>query len=194
MDNKEKFQETEETENQFDNTEETTDDSTVEENLDLEENQEEPKKITKKDQIEELQAQLIDQKDKYLRLFSEFDNYRKRTAKERIELLRTASGEVIKNLLPIIDDFERALAAIPEDDKSREGVELIYNKFLGSLTKEGLKPMNSKGEDFDVDFHEALTKIPAQTEDEKGKVVDVIEKGYLLNDKVLRFAKVVVGA
>jgi len=194
MDNKEKFQETEETENQFDNIEETTDDSTVEENLDLEENQEEPKKITKKDQIEELQAQLIDQKDKYLRLFSEFDNYRKRTAKERIELLRTASGEVIKNLLPIIDDFERALAAIPEDDKSREGVELIYNKFLGSLTKEGLKPMNSKGEDFDVDFHEALTKIPAQTEDEKGKVVDVIEKGYLLNDKVLRFAKVVVGA
>ena len=194
MSNKEKFQEAEETETQFDNTEETTDESTVEENNDSEDIQEEPKKITKKDQIEELQAQLIDQKDKYLRLFSEFDNYRKRTAKERIELLRTASGEVIKNLLPVIDDFERALAAIPEDDKSREGVELIYNKFLGSLTKEGLKPMNSKGEDFDVDFHEALTRIPAPTEEEKGKVVDVIEKGYLLNDKVLRFAKVVVGA
>jgi molecular chaperone GrpE len=156
------------------------------------------KAIEKKQQekIDELEASLAELNDKYLRLFSEFDNYRKRTNKEKLDLLKTASEEVVIDLLPVIDDFERGIKALEDNDalqSSVEGMQLIYNKLKGILTKKGLAPMQSIGETFDTDFHEALTNIPAPTEDLKGKVVDEIEKGYLLNGKVIRFAKVVVG-
>lgn len=134
--------------------------------------------------------------DKYIRLFSEFDNFRKRTAKEKLDLMATAGGDIIKELLPILDDFERAIA---NNDKSndleviKEGFKLIHHKLSHNLSNKGLKAMESMNEIFDVNKHEALTQIPAPTEELKGKVVDVVEKGYLLNDRVLRFAKVVVG-
>lgn len=148
-------------------------------------------------QVSELEENLAELNDKYLRLFSEFDNYRKRTNKERIELLDTAALEVIKDLLPVMDDFERAFKAneakSEEDQNNLEGFKLIYNKLKGTLTRRGLEPMKSVGESFDTDFHEALTNIPAPSEDLKGKVVDEIEKGYMLKGKVIRFAKVVVG-
>lgn len=134
--------------------------------------------------------------DKYIRLFSEFDNFRKRTAKEKLDLMATAGGDILKVLLPVLDDFERA---INNNEKSedmeaiKEGFKLIHHKLFHNLSTKGLKPMESMNEEFDVNKHEALTQIPAPSDDLKGKVVDVVEKGYLLNDKVLRFAKVVVG-
>lgn len=148
------------------------------------------------EKIDELESNLAELNDKYLRLFSEFDNYRKRTLKERIELTKTASEELIVDLLPVMDDFERALKSLEtgiENKNASDGVKLIYNKFLNILLKKGLEPMKTSGNDFDTDFHEAITNIPAPTEDLKGKVVDEIEKGYLLGGKVIRFAKVVVG-
>ncbi|MFC2102102.1 nucleotide exchange factor GrpE [Bacteroidota bacterium] len=136
--------------------------------------------------------------DRFLRLYSEFDNYRKRTIKERIDLSKTASAEVITDLLPVLDDFERAIRAFTETDSAdsalKEGVILIFNKFLNIMTQKGLEQMKTIGEPFDTDFHEAITSIPAPSPDLKGKVVDEVEKGYLLNDKVIRYAKVVVGA
>ena len=148
-------------------------------------------------QNEALRSESAEWKDKYLRLFSEFDNFRKRNARERIELAKTASSGLIVKLLPVLDDFERALKSLPADNETtlpyRQGIDLIYNKMLSALEKEGLKPLQSLGEAFDTDFHEALTNIPAPSEELKGKVVDEIERGYLLNDKVIRFAKVVVG-
>ncbi len=156
------------------------------------------KKASKDDKIEELEDKVAEINDKYLRLFSEFDNFRKRTAKERLELSKSASAKLVESLLPVLDDFDRGMAAIAGDDEAskgvREGMELIYNKFMAILKREGLEEMNSKGKEFDTDFHEALTKIPAPEEDLKGKVVDVIEKGYLMNEKVIRYAKVVVGS
>jgi molecular chaperone GrpE len=147
--------------------------------------------------INELEENLAELNDKYLRLFSEFDNYRKRTNKERLDLMSTASAQVIMDLLPVLDDFERAFVAMEsgsDKDKSYiEGTKLIYNKLKSVLGKRGLEPMKSIGETFDTDFHEALTNIPASTPDQKGKVVDEIEKGYMLKGKVIRFAKVVVG-
>ncbi len=148
------------------------------------------------DKVDELEVNLAELNDKYLRLFSEFDNYRKRTNKERLDLLNTASEGVISDLLPVIDDFERGIKALKENnalESSVEGMTLIYNKLFGILTKKGLKPMKSIGETFDTDFHEAITNIPAPSKDLKGKVVDEIEKGYLLNGKVIRFARVVIG-
>ncbi|NNJ56308.1 MAG: nucleotide exchange factor GrpE [Bacteroidia bacterium] len=134
--------------------------------------------------------------DKYLRLYSEFDNFRRRTAKERLDLFKTAGQDILTDLLPVLDDFERALQNMDKkgDVKTiRQGVDLVYNKFKGSLTSKGLKPFKSIEKDFDPDFHEAVTKIPAPKKKLKGKVVDVIEEGYMLNEKVIRFAKVVVG-
>lgn len=134
--------------------------------------------------------------DKYLRLYSEFDNYRRRTTKERLELFKTASQDILTELIPVIDDFERAQKALNEkaDFKVlKEGVDLVFNKFNNTLTSKGLKAFESKGKAFDPDFHEAVTKIPAPSKKLRGKVVDEIEKGYMLNDKVIRFAKVVVG-
>lgn len=149
------------------------------------------------EQVTQSEENLAELNDKYLRLFSEFDNYRKRTTKERLELLDTAAVAVINELLPVMDDFERAFKAneakSEEDQSNMEGFKLIYNKLKNTLTRRGLEPMKSIGETFDTDFHEALTNIPAPSEDLKGKVVDEIEKGYILKGKVIRFAKVVVG-
>lgn len=148
------------------------------------------------DEMEALKKQVEELKDKHLRLYAEFDNFRKRTARERIELLDTAGKDLMVELLPIIDDFERAKKSIDEGqnlDAVKEGVDLIYNKFFSVLKNKGLKAMDSQGMDFDADRHEALTEIPAPNDKLKGKVVDEIEKGYLLNDRIIRYAKVVVG-
>lgn len=156
------------------------------------------KKVKKEEEeIEELKIKLAELNDKHLRLFSEFDNFRKRTIRERIELTATASEEVIKDLLPVLDDFDRAIKALDETDKIdslKEGINLIHTKFKSTLSAKGLKPMKAIGETFDTDFHEAVTEIPAPDKKLKGKNVDEIEKGYLLGDKVIRYAKVVVGS
>jgi molecular chaperone GrpE len=134
--------------------------------------------------------------DKYLRLYSEFDNYRKRTNKEKLELISTASAGVLKDMLSVLDDFERAIANNEKVDDIvavKEGFALIYNKMKSTLEAKGLKQMEAKHTDFNADFHEAIANIPAPSEELKGKVVDDVEKGYFLNDKVIRFAKVVVG-
>lgn len=135
--------------------------------------------------------------DKYLRLFAEFDNYKRRTQKERIELLQTAGKDVIVSLLTILDDFDRANKAAEtavEVGPIKEGVQLVHNKLISVLSQKGLKVMESINTPFDTDLHEAITKIPAPSEELKGKVIDELEKGYTLNDKVIRFAKVVVGS
>jgi molecular chaperone GrpE len=137
-----------------------------------------------------------DLNDRFIRLYAEFDNFRKRTNKERIDLINSASAGVMKDMLTIIDDFERAIQNnenVEDIQAVKEGFQLIYQKFKGILESKGLKAMNSKGEAFDSELHEAIANIPAPTEDDKGKVVDDVEKGYYLNDKVIRFAKVVVG-
>ncbi len=147
--------------------------------------QEEPKE---EDKVQELGEKLAALNDKYLRLYSEYENYRKRTTVEKADLLLNGSREMMKAILPVIDDFERALAATGDD----EGIQLIYNKLIKILEQKGLKAMEVKGEKFDENLHEAITRIPATDESQKGLVVDVVEKGYYLNDKVLRYAKVVV--
>jgi molecular chaperone GrpE len=145
-----------------------------------------------KEELENLRNEVEAEKDKNLRLFAEFDNFRKRTAKERIELFTTASKDVITSLIPVLDNFERALQAQKTSDD--DGIMLIYKQLKGELEKKGLKEMEDpKGKALDTDFHEAITNIPAQDKKDIGKIIDVIEKGYLLGDKVLRYAKVVVG-
>lgn len=134
--------------------------------------------------------------DKYLRLYSEFDNYRKRTAKEKIDIITSASEGVIKDLLAIVDDFERAIESntnVEDANTLKEGFHLIYNKFYKTLESKGLKKVEAKGEAFNADIHEALTNIPAPSEDLKGKVVDVVETGYAIGEKIIRYPKVVVG-
>ena len=138
--------------------------------------------------MQELGEKLAALNDKYLRLYSEYENYRKRTNLEKADLLLNGSREMMKAILPVVDDFERALAATKAD----EGVQLIYSKLIKTLEQKGLKAMESKGEKFDESLHEAVTQIPAPTPDQKGLVLDVVLKGYYLNDKVLRYAKVVV--
>ncbi len=156
-----------------------------------------PKENNTEAKIVELEENLAELNDKYLRLFSEFDNYRKRTTRERLDLMNTASEGVVTELLPVLDDFDRAFKTIEstsqEGENNVDGFKLIYQKMKGILNKRGLEPMKSIGETFDTDFHEALTNIPAPSNDMKGKVVDEIEKGYMLKGKVIRFAKVVVG-
>ena len=146
-------------------------------------------------QLDELKEKYDELNDKYLRLFSEFDNYRKRTAKEKIELSKTASESIMVDLLPILDDFERAIQTMEnkETDANYEGVVLIYNKFKRTLEQKGLEEINAQGAVFDTDEHEALTNVPVADESQKGKVLDVIQKGYKLNGKVIRYARVVVG-
>lgn len=144
---------------------------------------------------EKLKEELKEANDKYLRLYAEFDNYRRRTTKERMELLQTAGKEVIISMLPVLDDFERAIKAMETATDVipvKEGVALVQNKLKHILNAKGLKEMQTKGQPFDAEVHEAITNIPAGDE-QKGKVVDELEKGYFLNDKVIRFAKVVVG-
>ncbi|RNI30879.1 nucleotide exchange factor GrpE [Rufibacter immobilis] len=142
-------------------------------------------------------AELDEMRDKYLRLHAEFDNFRRRTSKERLELFKTANQELMVALIPVLDDLERAQTAMKDAqdvNAVREGVELIFNKFISLLQQKGLKAMEAVGQPFDADVHEAITQIPAPSEEMKGKVIDQVEKGYYLNDKVVRFAKVVIGA
>ena len=138
---------------------------------------------------------LQSEKEKYLRLYSEFENFRRRTTKERLEWMQNASKDMIEAVLPVVDDMERALQALKSagDNNASEGMELIFKKLYGILERKGLKPMNAKGEDFNPDLHEAVTQFAAPSPELVGKVIDEVEKGYFLNDKVLRFAKVVVG-
>ena len=145
--------------------------------------------------MEEAMAKYAELNDKYLRLFSEFDNHRKRTAKEKLDLTVTASENVIKDLLPVLDDFERALQNMEKNgnEADMQGVSLIYNKLKDTLKKKGLEEIEAMDAEFNTDEHEALTMIPAPEENKKGKVLDVIQKGYKLNGKVIRFARVVVG-
>ena len=146
--------------------------------------------------IAELTAGLAAANDKYLRLSAEFDNFRKRTLKEKMDLMKNASESVMVNFLPVMDDVERAMQAIEVSDNletTKEGINLIYNKFKDFTRQNGVVEMEAKGLVLNTDHHEAITKIPAPTKDLKGKIVEVVQKGYLLNDKVIRFAKVVIG-
>ncbi|MFC3978136.1 nucleotide exchange factor GrpE [Belliella kenyensis] len=158
---------------------------------------------TKEDQkdtteVEKLSAEVQELKDKYLRLYSEFENFRRRTAKEKLDLIKTASEEMMSAIIPVVDDFERAFKANETEEdasKVREGNQLVFNKFQKVLESKGLKPMEGLiGEPFDAETQEAITQIPAPNEEMKGKVIDVVEKGYTLGEKVVRYAKVVIGA
>lgn len=143
------------------------------------------------------EQRLAELNDKYIRLYAEFDNFRKRTAKERIDIFKYAGEEILKALLPVVDDFERGMKANENLDDIKainEGVALIYHKFQLMLKQKGIEPMDAKGKEFDAETMEAITNIPAPSPDLKGKVVDEVEKGYLLNGKVIRYAKVVVGS
>lgn len=146
--------------------------------------------------LQELGEKLAEITDKHLRLQAEFDNFRKRTLKEKADLIKSGGESVLTNILPVVDDFERALASlkdVPDEDAGKKGTQLIYNKFSEFLKQNSIKVIDAINQDFDVDLHEAIAKIPAPDEKLKGKVVDVLQKGYLLNDKVIRFAKVVIG-
>lgn len=147
-------------------------------------------------EVEELRRQVEETKDKYLRLFADFDNYKRRSARESLETMQLASKELMIALLPVLDDFERAMKAASESDDPdalKQGVELVYNKLFRTLEQNGLAPMDAIGEEFDPNIHEALTEIPAPNDDMKGKVVDQVEKGYKMHEKIIRYAKVVVG-
>ncbi|MDG1174609.1 MAG: nucleotide exchange factor GrpE [Flavobacteriales bacterium] len=161
-----------------------------------EENQEESAPVIEKSELELAQEAVLVANDKYLRLYSEFDNFRKRTAKEKLDTIKSASEDVIKNMLPIVDDFKRAMAhnlEVNDADAIKQGFELIYNKLFNSLETKGLKKIEAMGEVFNADIHEAITNIPAPSEDMKGKIMDVVEEGYYLGDKIIRFPKVVIG-
>lgn len=148
------------------------------------------------DKAAELAVEAAEWKDKFIRLQAEFDNYRKRTLKEKMELIESGGKDLMKSLLVVLDDFDRAQEALASSDNIealREGVELIHTKLCKVLTDKGLSPIESTGKDFDTDYHEAVTKIPAPSDELKGKVVDTIEKGYTLKDKVIRYSKVVIG-
>lgn len=147
-------------------------------------------------EVGKLQTELAEQKEKYLRLYAEFDNFKRRSAKERVDLIQTAGREVIVSLLDVLDDCDRAEKQIQESgqqDAVTEGVQLVFNKLRSILSSKGVKAMEAKGADFDPDQHEAITQIPVPDEALKGKVIDEVVKGYYLNDKIIRFAKVVVG-
>ena len=151
--------------------------------------------LAEETELDSVKAELEESKDKYVRLVAEFDNFRKRTARERIELIQTAGRDIISGLLEVLDDVDRAQQQIDnsQDKQLTEGVSLVFNKLRTYLQAKGLKPMEAKGEDFNPDLHEAITEIPAPTEELKGKVVDEVTRGYYLNDKIIRHAKVVVG-
>jgi molecular chaperone GrpE len=182
------------TENTENNLEETqTDNVSIEET-----NPQAEEKSTENLSVEEkLQIQLAEEKDKFLRLFAEFENYKKRTSKERIELFKTAGQEVLQSMLPVLDDFDRALIQISksDDDALKTGVSLIHDKLKSTLASKGLEQVSiATGDDFNADFAEAITQIPAPSDDLKGKIVDILEKGYKLGDKIIRFPKVVIGS
>ncbi len=180
---------------------EETQDKKVEEVEDSSQKEETQKEETEEvsaeeKEIAELKKQVSEINDRYLRLTAEYDNYRKRTLKERMELMKSAGEGLLKGMLPVVDDFDRAISHLGEAsdlEAVKKGIDLIYNKFQEYLKQNGVKEIEAKEKEFDTDLHEAITKIPAPTEDMKGKVIDCVEKGYMLNDKVMRFAKVVVG-
>jgi molecular chaperone GrpE len=147
-------------------------------------------------ELDNLKKELEEQKEKFIRLYADFDNFKRRNAKERVELIQTAGREVIQAMLEVLDDCERAEKQMNQSDdlnQIREGISLVFNKFRNVLQSKGLKEMKSIGEEFNPDFHEAITEIPVPDEKMKGKIVDEVEKGYTLNDKIIRFSKVVVG-
>jgi molecular chaperone GrpE len=155
-----------------------------------------PEETVVKDEKEELRIEIAEQKDKFIRLYAEFDNFKRRNAKERNELILTAGKEVIQSLLEVMDDCDRAEKQLNQSEdlaQIRQGVGLVFSKLRNTLQARGLKEMKSIGEEFNPDFHEAITEIPVPDENMKGKVVDQVEKGYTLNDKIIRFSKVVVG-
>ncbi|HEX7365972.1 MAG TPA: nucleotide exchange factor GrpE [Pelobium sp.] len=200
MFNRKKVSEPEEKNKMTDQNEETQKQEEVEEQIEqvndarVNQTEETPEELSETDK---LKAEVAMLNDKYVRMYAEFDNYKRRTSKERVELLQTAGKDVIVSLLTILDDFERAGKAMEtatDVQSVKEGVELIQNKLSSLLAQKGLKPMETIGQPFDADIHEAITNIPAPTPDLKGKVIDEAEKGYLLNDKVIRYAKVIVGA
>jgi molecular chaperone GrpE len=146
-------------------------------------------------EMKKLQDELAEAKDKYLRLYAEFDNFRRRTAKERIDLIQTAGEQLLKALLPVADDFDRAEKAFKDkNDKESEGFFLIQNKFKKILDQNGVKVMDISSGEFNPDIHDAITQVPVAEDSQKGKIVDVVEKGYLLNEKVIRHAKVIIGS
>ena len=147
-------------------------------------------------QLEELGDKLSEEHDKYVRLYAEFETFRRRSSEEKLALVGTAAADTIKGLLPVLDDCERAMQMLKDssDDAAREGTALIYNKLMEYLKSKGLTVIEAKGQPFDTDYHEALTQVPAPSEDLKGKVIDVYQTGYMLNGKILRYAKVIVGA
>ncbi|MDM8208224.1 nucleotide exchange factor GrpE [Bacteroides gallinaceum] len=166
----------------------------------VEEQEEEKRELTPEEklteELEKAQRAIEEQKDKYLRLSAEFDNFRKRTMKEKAELIKNGGEKAINAVLPVLDDLERALQNMEKTEDVKaiyDGVNLIYQKFLKNLHQEGLEKMEPVGADFDTDFHEAIALVPAQSEEQKGKVLDCVQTGYKLNDKVIRHAKVVVG-
>ena len=146
--------------------------------------------------IEEVEGKLAKEKDDYVRLMAEFETFRRRSSEDRLNLISSAAADTIKGLLPVLDDCERAMAILEKssDDAAKEGTSLIYTKLMDYLKTRGLAKIEAKGEDFNTDFHEAVTQFPAPSEDMKGKVIDVVQTGYMLNGKILRYAKVVVGA
>lgn len=149
------------------------------------------------EKTQKLEAELAEAKDKYLRLYSEFENFRRRTSKEKVDIIGAANEQLMLSLLPVVDDIERSKStfdSVQDIEALKEGVSLIYNKLQKTLEQKGLKPLNAKGEAFNPDIHEAITQIPSPSEDLKGKVVDEIEKGYYLNEKLIRVSKVVIGA
>ncbi|ASB48575.1 nucleotide exchange factor GrpE [Alkalitalea saponilacus] len=160
------------------------------------EDQEQGEVDEKEEMIEKLQQQISDLNDKHIRLIAEYDNYRKRTLKEKIDLSRQAGEKIFVDILSVVDDFERAiqhLGSASDLDSVKDGIDLIYNKFTGYLSRQGVKVIETENQEFDADLHEAVTKIPAPSEEMKGKIVDCVQKGYMLDDKVIRYPKVVVG-
>lgn len=160
------------------------------------ENGESAEDTPENEEKEDQEAQIAELKDKYLRLAAEFENYKRRTVKERLDLMGSAGKDTLSALLPVLDDFDRAKKNAEDENSTEpfsEGVMFVYNKLHNIIQQKGMKPMESDGEVFDPELHEAITEIPAPTEEMKGKVIDTIEKGYYLNDKILRHAKVVVG-
>jgi molecular chaperone GrpE len=186
----EKIMQEEQSANEIRETAENNADSTSENEL------EQDRTDSKDLEIQKLQQQVAELKDKYLRQVADFDNFRKRTAKERLELIQTAGKDIISDLLPVLDDSERAekqFEAAQDVTALKEGLKLVFGKLRSTLQSRGLKAMDSIGTDFNPEFHEAITEIPAPSENQKGKVLDEVQKGYYLNDKIIRFAKVVVG-
>lgn len=186
---------------QNDVVEETAQEETKEEVSDQEEKKESiseklfGKNKTKKE-LEEAKAEVAELQDNYRRLYADFDNYKKRVTKERFELMSQAGKDIIQSLLPVLDDFDRAKIEADKEESEEQfsqGVELVYNKINQILGQKGLKAMETTGEVFDAEFHEAVAEIPAPTDEMKGKIIDTLEKGYVLKDKIIRFAKVVVG-